>query len=77
MSYECWNLADIPSDDEEMVEGYRDGRAGEPRSGDNRSRAYQHGWYTGAHDAGHIEAPAWLMVLAAEMVASWRKEKSA
>lgn len=42
-------------DPSEMLEGYRDGRAGEPEPGNNRSRAYWHGWRNGALDGGHIE----------------------
>lgn len=37
-------------DDAEILEGYRDGFAGEPEPGDNRSKAYWHGWRNGHHD---------------------------
>ena len=37
----------------EVLEGYFDGRAGEPEPGDNRSRSYWHGWRNGALDGGH------------------------
>lgn len=45
-------------DGAEMVEGYNDGRNGEPPPGDNRSRAYWHGWRVGAMDAGRIPIDA-------------------
>lgn len=44
--------------DEDMVEGYRDGCNGEPAPGDNRSRAYWHGWRVGAMYAGRIPIDA-------------------
>lgn len=40
-------------DDAEVLEGYRDGRAGEPEPGDNRSLSYWHGWRNGAADGKH------------------------
>lgn len=42
-------------DDAEIIEGYHDGRGGEPEPGDNRGRAYWHGWRNGAADAGRIK----------------------
>ena len=41
---------------DEVVEGYFDGRHGEPEPGDNRSFSYWHGWRNGAVDGGHREA---------------------
>ena len=47
-------LADLDTlDDDEILEGYRDGRSGEPKPGNNRSRSYWHGWRNGAADGGH------------------------
>ncbi|MGC5798861.1 hypothetical protein [Sphingomonas sp. NFX23] len=40
-------------DSDEMLEGYRDGRAGELEPGGNRSRSYWHGWRNGTVDGGH------------------------
>lgn len=45
-------------DGDEIIEGYRDGRRGEPEPGDNRSKAYWHGWRNGAVDGGHREKDA-------------------
>lgn len=40
-------------DDGEILEGYRDGFAGEPEPGDNRSKSYWHGWRNGTSDRYH------------------------
>lgn len=37
-------------DQDEIMEGYRDGRAGDDEPGDNRSKAYWHGWRNGQND---------------------------
>lgn len=59
-------IADLDQlDSDEMYEGYRDGRAGEPEPGGNRSRAYWHGWRNGAVDGGHREKDEAQAVLAA------------
>ena len=50
------SLAELDQlDDADLVEGYRDGRAGEPEPKGNRSRSYWHGWRNGAVDGGHRE----------------------
>lgn len=41
-------LAEMNSN--EILEGYRDGRAGEGEPGGNRSKAYWHGWRNGDLD---------------------------
>ena len=38
--------------DDELIEGYQDGLAGEGEPGGNRSLAYWHGWRNGAVDRG-------------------------
>lgn len=40
-------------DDAEIAEGYRDGMAGDPEPGGNRSFSYWHGWRNGAVDGGY------------------------
>lgn len=52
-------------DGDEMYEGFRDGFAGEPEPGGNRSRAYWHGWRNGAVDGGHRQKDAAQAILAA------------
>ena len=42
-------------DGDEVVEGYQDGRKGEPEPGGNRSKAYWHGWRNGRVDGGHAK----------------------
>lgn len=51
-------------DDEEIVEGYRDGRRGELEPGGNRSLSYWHGWRNGAVDGGHRAIDAAQTILA-------------
>lgn len=37
-------------DSAEVVEGYMDGFSGDDEPGDNRSKAYWHGWRSGSND---------------------------
>lgn len=53
-------------DDSELMAGYLDGFANEPRPGPNRSDAYRHGWWNGQRDGKHREAHPADAVLAAE-----------
>lgn len=41
-------LAEMDSD--EILDGYRDGLEGDAEPGDNRSKAYWHGWRNGRND---------------------------
>ncbi len=41
----------------EVVEGYQDGRDGEPEPGNNRTRSYWHGWRVGQMDSGRMPVP--------------------
>lgn len=59
-------------DSDEVIEGYRDGRAGEPEPKGNRSRSYWHGWRNGAVDGGHRQGDAAQAKLAAAYVARGR-----
>lgn len=45
-------------DIDEMIEGYRDGFAGDGEPGDNRSKAYWHGWRNGHNDHTGTSDPA-------------------
>lgn len=54
-------------DDDEVLEGYNDGREGLP-CGDNRSRSYWHGWRQGARDHGHRQGDGWDAMLARSVV---------
>jgi hypothetical protein len=45
------DLAELDAlDSDEMVEGFMDGFRGEPEPGNNRSKAYWHGWRNGCAD---------------------------
>jgi hypothetical protein len=57
-------------DDAEILEGYEDGRRGDPEPGDNRSFSYWHGWRAGSVDGGHREKDAAGMALAKDMIES-------
>lgn len=44
-------------DEAEMLDGFIDGFRGEPEPGDNRSKAYWHGWRNGRSDrTGTVDA---------------------
>lgn len=55
-------------DPEEMVEGYRDGFAGDKEPGDNRSKAYWHGWRNGRTDRGDAPVDAAQIALVCDVV---------
>lgn len=58
-------LEDLESlERDEVMEGYRDGIAGEPAPGGNRSRSYWHGWRNGMVDGGHMPKDAAQAALA-------------
>ena len=50
-------------DPEEILEGYRDGRAGDDEPGDNRSKAYWHGWRNGQNDRHHRSDAAQIALI--------------
>ena len=52
-------------DDKEVIEGYFDGFEDWP-CGDNRSRAYWHGWRNGRVDGGHAQPDHAQQLLAFE-----------
>ncbi len=61
-------LADLSTlNDEEIVEGYRDGLHDEP-CGNNRSRSYWHGWMNARRDKGLSPISSDAMCLAHEYV---------
>lgn len=63
-------LAELDTlDDAEIHEGYRDGRAGDPEPGDNRSKSYWHGWRNGMMDSYRMKPDAASMRLVSEYVA--------
>lgn len=69
-------VADLDTlNSEEIVEGYRDGRAGEPEPGNNRSRSYWHGCRNGASDGRHRDIDAAQRELAHVVVAAQRADR--
>jgi hypothetical protein len=59
------SLATIDAfDEEDLLEGYFDGRRGDPEPGDNRSLAYWHGWRNGMSDSGRRPVNAEQMLIA-------------
>lgn len=48
-------LVEVDNDDD-LFEGYQDGRANEPEPKGNRSKSYWHGWRNGQVDGGHAES---------------------
>lgn len=64
-------------DEDEMLEGYRDGLADEPEPGDNRSRAYWHGWRNGMSDKGRRAIDDAQRKLARATVARWKERDHA
>jgi hypothetical protein len=62
-------VEDIDALDEgEMIEGYWDGYDGDPEPGNNRSRAYWHGWRNGAVDGKHWQGDEAQMIFARAVV---------
>lgn len=61
-------LADLDTlDDDEIVAGYNDWRPGDPEPGENRGRAYWHGWMNAARDRN---AAPWTWE-GAELARAW------
>lgn len=54
-------------DPAEIEEGYHDGREGFP-CGENRGRAYYHGWRNGMIDSGRMEKDVWAGMLARDVM---------
>jgi hypothetical protein len=64
-------------DRDEVIEGYLDGYKGEPEPGNNRSRAYWHGWCNGAVDSKRREISDAQVKLCGLHVARSRQPPSA
>lgn len=65
-------------DDADLLEGYLDGKDGEPEPGNNRSFSYWHGWRNGAVDGHHREKDDAQAELARDVVATgYLKRQSA
>ncbi len=66
-------LEDLASlDDDEILEGYRDGMFDDVTCGGNRSRSYWHGWSNAQRDRGRQPGTAEAANLAREYVEMMR-----
>lgn len=71
-------LADLDSlDDAEIVEGYTSAERGDPEPGENRGRAFWHGWRCRMMDFGLIESTPEHRRLVREYVNRRRETASA
>lgn len=55
-------------DEEELLQGYWDGKDNEPEPGDNRSYSYWHGYRNGQADGGHKPIDAAQRALAKDVI---------
>ena len=60
-------------DHDEIVEGYISTKRGDPEPGENRGRAYWHGWRNAMIDMGEIDPDDACRQLAREVVAFERR----
>jgi hypothetical protein len=69
-------LAELDSLDlDDMVAGHMSAERGDPEPGENRGRAFWHGWRTRMMDLGEIETPLEHKVLVHMVVDRMRWEK--
>lgn len=69
-------LEDLDSlDEQDMIDGYRDGLAGEPEPGPNRGRAFWHGWRSGMMDRGLLPLDEAAQTLARLWLARERERR--
>lgn len=62
-------LADLDSlDEQEIIEGYLSAERGDPEPGDNRGRAFWHGWRCKMMDYHQIEITPEHRVLVREII---------
>jgi len=67
-------LEDLESlNSDEIIEGYMEGRNGDPEPGENRGRSCWHGWRNGMIDSGRMEKDAAAAELARLVVRGKRQ----
>jgi hypothetical protein len=54
-------------DQDDIDEGYWEGRQNAPEPGHNRGKAYWHGWRNGMVDGGHAQPDAAMLLLIADV----------
>jgi len=70
-------LADLETlDQADIVEGYLSAERGDPEPGENRGRAYWHGWRNRMIDLGVLPSDEASVALAREFVARPRAPRS-
>lgn len=70
-------LADLETlDPAEMVEGYASAERGDPEPGENRGRAFWHGWRCRMFDYGELRADEGHRRLVREWVAAQREARA-
>lgn len=62
-------------DEDEIVHGYLSAERGDPEPGENRGRAFWHGWRNRMIDLGELSCDEVSMQLAREVIAAHRAEK--
>ncbi len=68
-------LADLNSLDEcDIIEGYASAERGDPEPGENRGRAFWHGWRNRMIDLGVLKTDEASRQLAAEWLADQRRQ---
>ena len=59
---------------DEILEGYISTKKGDPEPGDNRSRAFHHGWRTAMMDLGEMKIPDEHRRLVREIMNHWKRK---
>jgi hypothetical protein len=71
-------LADLNSlDESEIIEGYRTTQRGDPEPGENRGRAFWHGWRNRMMDYGELPQDEASRSLVIEFFADQKAKRSA
>ena len=69
-------IEDLESlDENQIVEGYRSGERGDPEPGENRGRAFWHGWRNRMIDLGELPHDEASRQLVRECLAAWGEGK--
>ena len=71
-------LSDLKSlDEDQIVEGYRSAERGDPEPGENRGRAFWHGWRNRMIDLGEVPPDDASRQLVRECLVAWSEDKKA
>lgn len=65
----CYTVADLETlNEDDLLEGYMSAQRGDPEPGENRGRAFWHGWRNRMIDYGELQPDAASMALAHDYV---------